>query len=68
MVPASVVKLKNAFYSALSAFLHKIFIEQKLNNFAGYALLSFFAVALGYLFARETGQAPIIIEKVSKIE
>ena len=54
MVPASVVKIKNALYSTVSNFLRKIFIEQKLNNFTGYALLSFFAVALGYLFAVQT--------------
>jgi len=54
MVPASVVKIKNAFSAAASSFLHKIFIEQKLNNFAGYALLSVFAIVLGYLFAVQT--------------
>lgn len=54
MVLASVVKIKNAFHSALSAFLHRIFIEQKLNNFVGYILAFFFAVVLGYVFATHT--------------
>jgi len=54
MVPASLVKIKNILYSVVSTYLHKIFIEQKLNNFIGYASLSFFGVALGYLFAVQT--------------
>jgi hypothetical protein len=51
---ASVLKITNALQTAISNFLHKIFIEQKLNNFIGYILLFLFAVVLGYLFAVQT--------------
>ena len=51
---ASVLKIKNALQTAIASFLHKIFIEQKLNNFIGYILLFLFAVVLGYLFAVQT--------------
>ncbi|MBS1745376.1 MAG: O-antigen ligase family protein [Bacteroidetes bacterium] len=49
-----VERIKDAFVLATGKFLHKIFIEQKLNNVVGYIFISFFAIALGYLFAKQT--------------
>ncbi len=47
-------QIKKSLQSALYRFFYKIFIDQKLNNFIGYILLSFLAVGLGYLFAIKT--------------
>lgn len=54
-MPFGVVeKIKDAFVLATGKFLHRVFIEQKLNNVAGYIFLSFFSIVLGYLFAKQT--------------
>jgi putative inorganic carbon (HCO3(-)) transporter len=45
---------KDSFFLLAGKFLHRTFIEQKLNNIFGYILLLFFASSLGYLFAEQT--------------
>ena len=53
MALSRVIRAKDLFQSAVTRFLHKIFIEQKLNNVIGYIVLALFAVVLGYLFAKQ---------------
>ncbi|HEY1871348.1 MAG TPA: hypothetical protein VGG71_09830, partial [Chitinophagaceae bacterium] len=48
---SSVLRKKDTFFSKAGMFLHKTFIDQKLNNFIGYVLVFFIAIVLGYLFA-----------------
>jgi hypothetical protein len=51
---SSVLRKKDTFFSKAGMFLHKIFIDQKLNNFIGYVIVFFIAIVLGYLFATRT--------------
>ncbi|MBV9962909.1 MAG: O-antigen ligase family protein [Parafilimonas sp.] len=48
---SGILKIKDSMVAKLNSFLHRIFIEEKLNNFIGYILLICFALGLGYLFA-----------------
>ena len=37
----------------ISSYLHKVFLNEKLNNWVGYLLLVFIAVGFGYLVATD---------------
>ncbi|MGN6213164.1 O-antigen ligase family protein [Parafilimonas sp.] len=54
MAFSDIERFKDSLSLKIGRFLHKIFIEQKLNNIIGYILIAFFAIALGYLFAAQT--------------
>lgn len=53
MAIQSIYRIKDSIQLSIVKFLHKTFIEQKMNNVVGYILLSLFAIVMGYLFARQ---------------